>query len=174
MNKKDGSIKKIVTISPHTFNTMKNEYPDFGGEYNIEHHSTFLNGLLKSGKLVIKEKIDKKLTFHDSCYLGRYSKIYEEPREILNSILKNSVIEMEHNHDRSFCCGAGGGRMWMEEPLGTRINIKRAEEAIATEASTIATSCPFCLTMITDGLKAKDKEEDIKVLDIAELLNQVC
>ncbi|MBN2693225.1 4Fe-4S dicluster domain-containing protein [bacterium] len=174
MNKKDNSTKKIVTISPHTFNTIKNEYPDFGGEYNIIHHSVFLNDLLKSGKLVIKEKIDKKLTFHDSCYLGRYSSIYNEPREILNSISKDSIIEMKHNHDNSFCCGAGGGRMWMEEPLGTRINIKRAEEAIDINASTIATACPFCLTMITDGLKAKDKEEDIQVLDIAELLNQVC
>jgi len=171
MNTVNGNVpKKIIALSPHSYNVIKNEYPLLGGQYNVIHHTELLSSLINAGKLNIDGELLKTVTYHDSCYLGRYNGVYEDPRNILNSIKGINLVEMEHNTEESFCCGAGGGRMWMEEPLGTRINEKRADEAIAVKCDVVATGCAFCMTMITDGMKAKDKDDDIKVLDIAEIV----
>lgn len=162
-------IKKIITQCPHCFNTLKNEYPQFGGNYQVLHHTQYLAGLIKEGRLKPGRKITKIATYHDSCYLGRYNDVYREPREILNAI-GLYIIEMERHRDRSFCCGAGGGRMWLEEAEGRRINVMRIEQALERKPEIIATACPFCLTMLSDGLKYKGIEDGIEVLDLAELL----
>ncbi|MCA9508421.1 MAG: (Fe-S)-binding protein [Myxococcales bacterium] len=164
-------FKKIFTSCPHCFNSLKNEYKDFGTNYSVQHHSELINELLKDGRipLVTKEKFDKEVTFHDPCYLGRYNESYDAPRSVINSVAKNTK-EMSMNKRNSFCCGAGGGRMFMEEHQGVRINHERTEQAIATGAKIIATGCPFCMTMMSDGIKDKGCEEDIVVKDIAELV----
>jgi len=166
------NVKKIVTICPHCFNTFKNEYPDFGGNYEIIHHTDFLNKLIASGKLKLKANDEKtrKIAYHDSCYLGRYNQKYDAPRNIINSFNDATLQEVERNRDKGFCCGAGGGQMFMEETEGKRVNIERTEELLDTGADTIAVNCPFCMTMINDGVKDKDKADDVKVMDIAELL----
>jgi len=169
-NKKGNTGKMVVAISPHSYNAIKNEYSDFGGDYEVIHHSELLNQLISSGKLNLTKDFDKKITYHDSCYLGRYNGVYEAPRDILTAIPGVELLEMEHNHDQSFCCGAGGGRMWMEEPLGTRINLKRTDEAIDIKCDIVATGCPFCMTMIDDGVKARNEEDNIKVLDLSEIV----
>ena len=166
------NVKKIVTACPHCFNTIKNEYKDFGGEYEVLHHSQYIAKLIAEGKLKPTKGVDQTITFHDSCYLGRWNNIYEQPREILKSIPAARLIEMKSHHDASMCCGAGGGRMWMEETIGRRINVTRTEQAIETKAGVIASSCPFCMTMLNDGVKTKDMQDKIKVLDIAELMDQ--
>jgi Fe-S oxidoreductase len=165
-------IKKIVTACPHCFNTLKNEYPDFGGHYEVVHHSQFIAQLIESGKLKPTKALEETVTFHDSCYLGRWNGIYNEPRNILKEIPSTRLVEMKSHHDESLCCGAGGGRMWMEEKIGQRINIKRTEQALETNAGVIASSCPFCMTMMTDGVKTKEVQEKVRVMDIAELLDQ--
>ncbi|MCW3093472.1 MAG: (Fe-S)-binding protein [Ferruginibacter sp.] len=166
-------IKKIVTACPHCFNTLKNEYPELGGVYEVIHHATFLQQLIDEGKIVMKEGGDfkgKKITYHDSCYLGRINDIYEAPRKVLEA-LDIELVEMKHCRTNGLCCGAGGAQMFKEEEKGnTRVNFARTDEAIATGASIIAAACPFCNTMITDGVKNCDKEETIRVLDIAELI----
>jgi len=166
------NVKNIVTTCPHCFNTLKNEYAAFGGTYEVEHHSQFLARLIKEGKIRPTKEIRETITFHDSCYLGRWNNVYEQPRDILNAIPSTRLVEMKNHHDQSMCCGAGGGRMWMEETIGTRVNVTRTEQAIDTKAGIIASSCPFCMTMMTDGIKAKDMQDKMKVLDIAELLEQ--
>jgi len=165
-------IKKIVTACPHCFNTLKNEYPDLGGDYEVIHHSTFLQELIDSGKL----KFDggpfkgKKITYHDSCFLGRANNIYEAPRSVLEA-LDADLVEMKRSRKTGLCCGAGGGQMFKEPESGKKdINIERTEEALATGASTIAVACPFCMTMMSDGIKNKEKEQEIKVKDLAELI----
>ncbi len=164
-------VKKIVTACPHCFNSIKNEYPQFGGKYEVLHHSEFIYNLIKSNKISLKnDGKAQKLTYHDSCYLGRYNSIYDEPRNALNSIETLEIIEPEHSKNEAFCCGAGGGRMFLEENSGTRINEKRTKELLKTGAETIASACPFCMTMINDGLKAEDKNEEVEVKDIAELI----
>jgi Fe-S oxidoreductase len=165
-------VKKIVTACPHCFNTLKNEYKDFGGSYEVYHHSSFLTELVTNGRLKPAKAISEKITFHDSCYLGRWNSIYAEPRNVLAAIPGTEVLEMKSHHDQSMCCGAGGGRMWMEETIGKRVNITRTEQALETGATIIASSCPFCMTMLTDGTKAKEKQDQVKVLDIAELMDQ--
>ena len=165
-------VKKIVTACPHCFNTLKNEYKDFGGIYEVHHHSEFLADLIKSGKIKPTKSNDKTITFHDSCYLGRWNGIYSEPRAVLESVPGVKLVEMKQAFDKSRCCGAGGGRMWMEETIGRRVNVTRTEQAIETGASVIASSCPFCMTMMTDGVKTKEKVEEIKVMDIAEIIDQ--
>ncbi len=165
-------VKTIVTACPHCFNTLKNEYPQFGGNFKVIHHTEFILELIKNGRLKLKEGVVKKgtIAYHDSCYLGRYNDVYEEPREILRSLRLN-VVESKRNHGKSFCCGAGGGRMWMEETLGSRINEVRTEELLnSTGTSLIGTACPYCLTMFDDGVKAKEKEESVQVLDLAEII----
>ncbi|MBN1637377.1 MAG: 4Fe-4S dicluster domain-containing protein [Ignavibacteriales bacterium] len=164
-------VKKIVTACPHCFNTLKHDYPSFGGNFEVMHHTELIQQLIKENKIKIKdEKIKQKITYHDSCYLGRYNDIYKQPREILNSMSENKLYEMKRNKDHGFCCGAGGGRMFLEETEGTRINNNRTKEAIDTGCSTIAAACPFCITMFEDGLKEYNKEEEIKVKDIAEII----
>ncbi|HEY9074482.1 MAG TPA: (Fe-S)-binding protein, partial [Desulfobaccales bacterium] len=166
-------VKKIITTCPHGYNCLKNEYPQFGGNWEVYHHTEFLDRLLKEGRLKPRRRLDKRLTFHDSCYLGRYNGLYEEPRGVLRSIPGLRLEEMERHHNKSFCCGAGGGRMWMEENLGNqKINEARTDQALALSPEIIAVSCPFCTIMLEDGLKARDQEEAVKVCDIAELLAQ--
>jgi len=167
------SIKKIVTACPHCFNTIKNEYKDLGGEYEVVHHTTFLQELIDQGKIRISEGggfKGKRITFHDSCYLGRANNIYEAPRKVLE-VLDAELVEMKRCRTNGLCCGAGGAQMFKEEEKGnTRVNWERTNEALDTGATVIASACPFCNTMLTDGVKTKEKEESVKVLDIAELV----
>jgi len=165
-------VKKILTLCPHCFHIIKNEYPQLGGEFEVIHHSQLLTELLSNGRLKLTKPINKLITYHDSCYLGRANQIFEHPRRIIKSIPGSKLIEMKQNYNKSFCCGAGGGRMWMEEHIGTRINQVRTEHAISTNADLIATACPYCLTMFGDGLKARGKEDSVRVYDIAELLEK--
>ena len=166
-------IKKIVTTCPHCFNTLKNEYPELGGHYEVIHHTTLLQELIDEGKVILKEGgtfSGKKISFHDSCYLGRANNIYAAPRKVLEA-LDADLVEMKRCKSNGLCCGAGGAQMFKEdEPGKTRINFERADEAIETGAKIIAASCPFCNTMLTDGIKNKEKEEEIQVLDIAEIV----
>ncbi len=168
------NVKKILTTCPHCFNTLKNEYPDFHARFDVYHHSTFLKKLIDEGKLKISKEIQKKMTYHDPCYMGRYNASFEEPREILKQIPGVDLAEMRRIKKKGFCCGAGGGRMWLEEKRGSRINVNRVEEALETAPQAIVSSCPFCLTMITDGLNAKNQEKTVAALDLAEILEQSC
>jgi heterodisulfide reductase subunit D len=166
-------IKKIVTACPHCFNTLKNEYPELGGKYEVIHHTTLIQQLIDEGKIRLKEGGDfkgKKITYHDSCYLGRSNNIYEAPRKVLEA-LDAELVEMKRCRSNGLCCGAGGAQMFKEEEKGEkRINWERTDEAIGTGASIIAAACPFCNTMLTDGVKTREKEESTQVLDIAELV----
>jgi len=164
------NVKRIVTTCPHCFNMLKNEYPQFGGSYEVIHHTDFLIKLINEGRLKIKKEEQAIVTFHDSCYLGRYNEIYESPREILNAIPGVKMMEMKRTKSRGFCCGAGGGRMWMEENEGKRVNVERTEEALALKPNVIGTACPFCMTMLEDGVKDKEAAEAVKVKDVAEML----
>lgn len=163
-------VKKIVTIDPHAYNIFKNEYPDFGFEAEVLHHSQLLYDLVKEGKLVPKGRIEHRLTYHDSCYLGRYNGVYDPPREILKSIPGIELVEMVRSMENGMCCGAGGGLMWSEETVGHRINVARTEQALEVDPSMISTACPYCLTMISDGTKAKEVDQDISTMDVAEIL----
>jgi len=164
-------IKKIVTGCPHCFNSLKHEYPQFGGTFEVVHHTELINKLLEDGKIKLKnEEVKSKITYHDSCYLGRYNNIYDSPRDPLKMIKGTELIEMERNREKGFCCGAGGGRMFLEEKEGTRINNNRSEEAISTNADTVASACPFCMTMLTDGIKSFEKSVSVKVKDVAEII----
>jgi Fe-S oxidoreductase len=165
-------VKKIFTLCPHCFHTLKNEYPQLGGEFQVIHHTQFLTELISSGKLKLTKPINKVITYHDSCYLGRANQIFDAPRKILKSIPGLKLIEMERHHHRSFCCGAGGGRMWMEEHIGTRINQMRTDQAIEVKAELIGTACPYCLTMLFDGIKEKGKAETMAAFDLSELVEQ--
>jgi Fe-S oxidoreductase len=170
-----GAAKKtIVTACPHCFNTLANEYPSFGGKYNVVHHSELLASLLAQGKLRPTKRVDATVAYHDSCYLGRYNGIYDSPRQIIASIPGVRIVEAEYwNKERGLCCGAGGAQMWKEEEPGkTRVNTKRTLQLVETGADTIASGCPFCKTMIVDGLKAVEREESVKPLDLAVLLEQ--
>ncbi len=166
-------VKKIVTACPHCFNTIKNEYPELGGNYEVIHHSTFLQQLINEGKIKLKgggEFKGKRITYHDSCYLGRANGIYEAPREVLEA-LDAELVEMKRCKTKGLCCGAGGSQMFKEaEPGHKEVNIERTEEALATGASVVAVACPFCMTMLADGVKNKEREADVKVLDLAELI----
>lgn len=165
-------VKKIVTIDPHAYNIFKNEYPDFGLDVEVYHHTELLAKLVKEGKLVPKHTLNETITFHDSCYLGRYNEVYDAPRDILKAIPGVTLKEMERNRDTAMCCGAGGGLMWMEEETGHRINVARTEQALSVNPSVISSGCPYCLTMLSDGTKAKEVEENVDTLDVAELLEK--
>ena len=166
-------IKKIVTACPHCFNILKNEYPVLGGNYEVIHHATFLQQLIDDGKIVMKEEgmfKGKKITYHDSCYLGRANDIYEAPRKVLEA-LDVELVEMKRCKSNGLCCGAGGAQMFKEEEKGNiRINNERIKEALETGAGVIAAACPFCNTMLTDGVKLNEKEESVNVMDIAEII----
>jgi Fe-S oxidoreductase len=165
-------VKKIVTIDPHAYNIFKKEYPDFGLEAEVYHHTELLYKLVQEGRLVPKYEVNETITFHDSCYLGRYNEVFDPPREILKSIQGVKLIEMERNRETGMCCGAGGGLMWMEEDTGNRINVARTEQALAVNPSVISSGCPYCLTMLSDGTKAKEVEDTVKTYDVAELLEK--
>lgn len=168
-------IKRIVTACPHCFNTLKNEYPALGGHYEVIHHSQFLQQLINEGKVTLKgggEFKGKRITYHDSCYLGRANNIYEAPREVLEA-LDAELVEMKRSKSKGLCCGAGGAQMWKEpEPGKKDINVERADEALATGAQTIAVGCPFCMVMLSDGVKARNKENEVNVVDLAELIEK--
>ncbi len=173
--KEQGGVKQIVTACPHCFNTLANEYPDFGGHYEVVHHTDFLLGLVAEKKLDPKQPVKGKVVYHDSCYLGRYNEIYEPPRKILEAIPGVELVEPEYwTRNKGLCCGAGGAQMWMEEQNKDRINAKRTTQLLETGATTIASACPFCMTMLTDGIKDQEKEDEIKQLDVAELLAMSC
>jgi heterodisulfide reductase subunit D len=167
------NIKKIVTTCPHCFNTLKNEYPELGGRYEVIHHTTLLQELINEGKIVMKEGGSfkgKKISYHDSCYLGRANDIYEAPRKVLEA-LDAELVEMKRCRTNGLCCGAGGAQMFKEDEPGTsRINMDRADEALETGAKFIAAACPFCNTMMSDGVKNREKEAEVAVLDIAEMI----
>ena len=166
-------IKKIVTTCPHCFNTLKNEYPALGGNYDVIHHTQFLQELIESGKIKISDSNEwkgKTITYHDSCYLGRANSIYEAPRDLIDK-LDAELVEMKRSKANGLCCGAGGAQMFKDAEAGDKeINIERTEDALNTNPDIIATGCPFCNTMLTDGIKNKEKEGEIKVMDIAELI----
>ncbi len=165
-------VKKIVTIDPHAYNIFKNEYPDFGLKAEVYHHTEVLAKLVKDGVLKPQYAVEETITFHDSCYLGRYNEVYDPPREILKSISGVKLIEMERNREKGMCCGAGGGLMWMEEETGNRVNVSRTEQALAVNPTVISSGCPYCLTMLSDGTKAKEVEENVQTYDVAELLEK--
>jgi heterodisulfide reductase subunit D len=165
-------VTKILTICPHCFNIFRNEYPDLGGQYEVVHYVQFLDGLIKNGKLKLNRTFPKQssITYHDPCYLGRANDIYQEPREVIHALTDN-MVEMKRSKSFALCCGAGGAQMFKEAEKGDKeVFIERIEDAIETGANVIATACPFCMTMMTDGLKYKNKEDEIKNYDLAELI----
>ena len=164
------NVKKIVTACPHCFHSLKNEYKQFGGNFEVYHHSEFIDNLISENKLSLNSGSKNKITYHDSCYLGRYNSVYNSPRNTIKSMKGIEFVEMERNKSKGFCCGAGGGRMFLEDEEGGKINIERTKEALTTNADTIASACPFCMTMMTDGVKHFEKSETVAVKDIAELV----
>jgi len=170
------NVKNIVTTCPHCFNTLKNDYPQFGGNYQVSHHSQYVRDLITSGRLVLNNNPSaskEAVAYHDSCYLGRYNNEYEAPRATLSNVPGLEIVEVKRSESRGFCCGAGGARMFMEEVVGERVNINRTNELLATGATTIAVNCPFCTTMITDGVKAAEKIDEVQVKDISEIILQI-
>jgi Fe-S oxidoreductase len=165
-------VKKIVVTCPHGYNMLKNEYPQFGGNFEVIHHSQYIAELIQKGRLELKKNVSEKITYHDGCYLGRHNDVYSEPRQVIKAIPEAQLREMAQRRGKSFCCGAGGGHMWMEETVGTRISEMRTEQALETKASVLATACPFCLQMFEDAIKAKEASEDITTMDIAEIVAQ--
>lgn len=163
-------VKKVITACPHCFNTIKNEYPDFGGQYEVIHHTELIANLIEKGAITPTKSRDETITYHDSCYLGRYNEVYAEPRKILESIPDLKIVEMALTKDHGRCCGAGGGRMWMEETIGTRVNHQRMEDALETNATTVASNCPFCVTMLHDAANDKEVAEKMKTQDVVEIL----
>lgn len=165
-------VKKIITQCPHCLNAFKVDYPQLGGNFEVIHHTQFINDLIAARRIKLSGQLAKGIVYHDSCYLGRYNEIYTQPRNVVNAVPGAKLVEMPLRHDKSFCCGAGGGRMWLEETIGTNINDARTEQALTTKADIIGTACPFCLTMMTDGLKAKDEEGRMEAMDLAEMVAQ--
>lgn len=167
------NVKKIVTIDPHAFNTFKNEYPEFGLEdVEVFHHTQLLDQWIKEGELKPTKEVNEVITYHDSCYLGRYNGIYDQPRDILKAIPGVKLVEAARNRENAMCCGAGGGLMWTEEDTGTRINVARTEQILEANPTIIGSGCPYCLTMISDGTKAKEIEDQVVTLDIVEILEK--
>jgi len=163
-------VKKIITACPHCFNTLQNEYGQFGGHYQVIHHTVFIRDLLRQGRVKPKTPMGRTVAYHDSCYLGRHNGIFDAPREILRFLPGVQAREMERSGEKGFCCGAGGGMMWLEERIGKRVNVERTEEALRVKAGVVGTACPFCLSMFEDGIRAKDATEQLKPMDLAELV----
>jgi len=164
-------VKKIVTSCPHCFNTFRNEYPQFGGDYEVYHHSEFLAELVEEGRIKTTAQSDKTVTYHDPCYLGRHNGVFDAPRRLVR-ISSRSTVEMKQSREQGFCCGGGGGMSFVEEPKDKRVNQERARQALETGADVVAVGCPFCMTMLEDGVNAKRGDRDVKVMDVAELLWQ--
>jgi Fe-S oxidoreductase len=162
-------VRKIITQCPHCFNTLQNEYPQLGGNYEVIHHSQLLEQLVESGQLDLTDaKLEERVVYHDSCYLGRHNDVYVAPRKVIGSLKGIEIVEAPRNGTKGMCCGAGGARMWMEEHVGKQVNVERSQELLATGASRIATACPFCYIMIDDGVKGQGVEDDqVRVADIA-------
>jgi Fe-S oxidoreductase len=165
-------VKQIVTSCPHCFNTFKNEYPQFGGKYEVFHHSEYLAKLVDDGKLRPTAASDKKITFHDPCYLGRHNGVYDAPRKLVQLSSRNQPLEPKRSREKGFCCGGGGGMSFVEEPKDKRVNQERAKELLETGADVVAVGCPFCMTMLEDGINARKGDRDVRVMDVAELLWQ--
>jgi Fe-S oxidoreductase/TM2 domain-containing membrane protein YozV len=165
-------VKKIVTTCPHCFNTLKNEYPAFGGEFEVVHHSELLDDLVRAGRIVPGTGYSGTVTYHDPCYLGRHNRVFDEPRAVIDAIPGARTVEMRRCRERGFCCGAGGARMWMEETIGTRVNMDRTLEALGTGADVVSTACPYCMIMLDDAVRANGKEEEVRVLDISQLVEE--
>jgi Fe-S oxidoreductase len=163
-------VKKVITSCPHCFNTFKNEYPQYGGRFEVYHHSEYLARLVDEGKLKPLSQSEKKITFHDPCYLGRQNGVYDAPRQLVQISAAGNAVEMERSRAKSFCCGGGGGMSFIDEPASQRVNQERAREAIETGADVLAVGCPFCMTMMEDGINARKGERDVRVMDVAELL----
>ena len=168
----EAGAKKIIASCPHCFNTIKNEYPALGGNYEVIHHAELLEHLVQSGKLTPGSGYSGKVTYHDPCYLGRHNRIIEEPRTVLSAIPGVEQIEMRRCKERGFCCGAGGARMWLEENIGKRVNMERMDEALGTGADVVSTACPYCMIMLDDAVRANDKEDDVRVLDLSQLVEE--
>lgn len=166
----EAKVTKVIATCPHCFHVVKNEYPQFGGDYEVVHHSELIAKLLAEGKLKVDNPLDKKLTYHDSCYLGRWNQVYDAPRDAIAKATKGGYVELHRNKEHGFCCGAGGGRMWVEEETDKRVNVNRSDEIVKAGVDAVAVGCPFCKTMISDGMKHFDKDEDIEVLDIAQVV----
>jgi Fe-S oxidoreductase len=164
-------VKKIVTSCPHCFNTFRNEYPQFGGDYEVYHHSEFLAELVEEGRIKTTAQSDKTVTYHDPCYLGRHNGVFDAPRRLVR-ISSRSTVEMKQSREQGFCCGGGGGMSFVEEPKDKRVNQERARQALETGADVVAVGCPFCMTMLEDGVNARKGERDVQVMDVAELLWQ--
>jgi Fe-S oxidoreductase len=164
--------KKVIASCPHCFNTIKNEYPSLGGDFEVIHHAQLLDHLVTTGRLVAGNGYQGTVTYHDPCYLGRHNRVFDEPRSVLDSIPGVRQVEMKRCRERGFCCGAGGARMWMEENIGKRVNMERTDEALGTGADVVSTACPYCMIMLDDAVKARGREEDVKVLDVAQLLER--
>jgi len=161
--------KKVIASCPHCFNSLSREYPDLGGDFQVIHHSQLLSHLVSEGRLT-PGKMDATVTYHDPCYLGRHNRVFDEPRAVLDAISGVQQVEMKRCRERSFCCGAGGARMWMEESLGRRVNLERTDEALGTGADVVSTGCPYCLIMLDDAVRARSREDDVRVLDLSQIV----
>jgi Fe-S oxidoreductase len=166
----DKGVKKIITTSPHCYYTYTQEYPEFGGEFEVVHYTQLLADLIEQGKIKLSKTLDKKVTYHDPCYLGRHSEVYEEPRALIKAATGDNLVEMERSRNKSLCCGAGGGRLWMETPPEWRFSDLRIHEAIETGATILATACPYCVSMLEDSRKTVNKEDEIEIKDVSELI----
>jgi len=168
---KSHGIQEIVTSCPHCYNTLKHEYPKFGGEFRVVHYTQLLADVIRQGKLRLTNELNTKVTYHDPCYLGRYNGVYMEPRQVLQTIPKTRLVEMERSRDTGFCCGGGGGLMWIEEQPGTtKINQMRTEEVLKTGAETVVTACPYCLQMFEEGIEHKNIQDSLKARDLVEIV----
>ena len=168
----EAGAKKIIASCPHCFNTIKNEYPSLGGNYEVIHHAQLLEHLVKAGRLTPGSGYSGKVTYHDPCYLGRHNRVIQEPRTVLSAIPGVEQVEMRRCKERGFCCGAGGARMWLEENIGKRVNMERTEEALGTGADVVSTACPYCMIMLDDAVRAHDKQDDVRVLDLSQLVEE--
>jgi Fe-S oxidoreductase len=164
------AVKRVVTACPHCFNTFKHEYPQYGGRFEVYHHSEFLAKLVDEGRIKPLHESGKKITFHDPCYLGRQNGVYDAPRQLVQISARGGAVEMARSRNESFCCGGGGGMSFVDEPPDQRVNQERAREAVETGADVVAVGCPFCMTMLEDGVNARKGDRDVRVMDVAELL----